>query len=195
MFLRRNIRGDEKYLWTLHAQMKMRHYRLTESRVKRVIRHPARIEEGILENAIAVMQPADPVRSQPRRDVGAAGAFGRRTSNGAGGKKYSEIWVMYVLLVDAGSSALRFRNTTRPSSDGLAQQEASRSGKAGHHADSPPDGFETAVPRPHQSSRFGGFTGRKKIKIITAWRYPGKSPTRDPIPQTILREVRSILFS
>ena len=164
----RNI--ADKYLWTTHSRMKMRHYRLTESRVKRIIRHPARIEEGILENAVAAMQPAE-------------------------GKNYSEIWVMYVLLVDAGSSALRFRNTTRPSSDGLAQQEASRSGKAGHHADSPPDGFETAVPRPHQSLRFGGFTGRKKIKIITAWRYPGKSPTRDPIPQTILREVRSILFS
>ncbi len=164
----RNSWMGDKYLWTLHAQMKMRHYRLTESRVKRVIRHPARVEEGILKNAVAAMQPAE-------------------------GKKYSEIWVMYVLLVDAGSSALRFRNTIRPSSDGLAQQEASRSGKAGHHADSPPDGFETATPRPHQSSRSGGFTGRKKIKIITAWRYPGKSPARDPVPQEILKEIRRIV--
>src|SRR3989344_5979973 len=72
----RNI--ADKYLWTVHARIKMRHYRLTESRVKRVIRHPARIEEGILENAVAAMQPAE-------------------------GKNYSEIWVMYVLAREGGS--------------------------------------------------------------------------------------------
>lgn len=33
----------------------------------------------------------------------------------------------------------------------------------------------------------------KQIKIITAWRYPGKSPERDPIPAEIIREARSIL--
>ena len=33
----------------------------------------------------------------------------------------------------------------------------------------------------------------KKIKIITAWRYPGKSPKRDPIPLKIIQEIRSIL--
>ena len=32
-----------------------------------------------------------------------------------------------------------------------------------------------------------------KIKIITAWRYPGKSPERDPVPQEVLREIRKIL--
>jgi hypothetical protein len=62
---------DEKYLWTRHSKVKMRHYRLTESRIKRIIRHPTRLEEGVIEGAIAVMQPA-------------------------GGSKYSEIWVMYI---------------------------------------------------------------------------------------------------
>ena len=33
----------------------------------------------------------------------------------------------------------------------------------------------------------------KKIKIITAWRYPGKSPERDPIPLKIIQVIRSIL--
>lgn len=92
----------------------MRYYRLTESRVKRVMRHPKRIEEGILEHAVACMQPAE-------------------------GKKYSEIWVMYL----------------------VAEPLKTGSGK--------------------------------KIRIITAWRYPTKSPERDPIPPEILKEVRVLL--
>lgn len=108
----------EKYLWTNHARIKMRHYRLTESRVKRVIRHPARAEKGILEGAIAVMSPAE-------------------------GKRYSEIWVMYVVI--------------NPK-------------------------LKTQTPKPN-----------KKIKIITAWRYPGRAPERDPVPAAILREVKKLL--
>lgn len=100
------------YLWTQHSRIKMRQYRLTESRIKRIIRHPARMEEGILENAIACMQPA-------------------------GGKKYSEIWAMYVLSKTKDKS--------------------------------------------------------KKIKIITAWRYPGRAPERDPVPTKILQEIKNLL--
>ena len=103
--MQRNV--TEKYIWTNHAREKMRYYRLTESRVKRIIRHPTRVEEGILEGAVACMQPAD-------------------------GKKYSEIWAMYVVDKD-------------------------------------------------------------KVKIITAWRYPGKSPERDPIPQNVLQEIKQLL--
>ena len=33
----------------------------------------------------------------------------------------------------------------------------------------------------------------KQIKVITAWRYPGKSPVRDPIPAEILKEVRLLI--
>lgn len=33
----------------------------------------------------------------------------------------------------------------------------------------------------------------KKIRVITAWRYPGKSPERDPIPDEIISEVRALL--
>lgn len=35
----------------------MRYYKLSPSRVKRVIRNPERIEEGIAPDTIAVMQP------------------------------------------------------------------------------------------------------------------------------------------
>src|SRR3989344_5739383 len=47
----------KKLHWTNHSQAKMRYYRLSEQRVKRVIRNPERVEEGIAENTIAVMQP------------------------------------------------------------------------------------------------------------------------------------------
>ncbi len=102
---------DGKYIWTNHSRQKMRYYRLTESRIKRIIRHPTRVEEGILEKAIGVMQPAE-------------------------GKNYSEIWTMYIIAKE---------------------------------------------PR------------EKKIKIITAWRYPGKSPERDPVPPEILKEIRKLV--
>ena len=100
-------KNGEKYIWTRHSRDKMRYYKLAESRVKRIIRHPARIEEGILEGAVACMQPAD-------------------------NKRYSEIWVMYVLK-------------------------------------------------------------NRVIKIITAWRYPGKSSARNPVPTNILLEIKGLI--
>src|SRR3989338_7794304 len=44
--------------WTSHSRYKMRLYGLSESRVKRVIRFPKRIEEGIAPDTVAMMQPA-----------------------------------------------------------------------------------------------------------------------------------------
>ena len=108
-------KNDGRYVWTNHITMKMAHYRISPSLVKRIVRFPARIEEGIAENTAAAMKPAD------------------------GTKNYNEVWVMYQL--------------------------------------------------------FKGETGKAKprIKLITAWRYPGKSPARDPIPQEILNEIKNIL--
>jgi len=48
----------ENYYWTDHVRQKMKQYRLSESRVKRVLRHPRRREVGVAENTIAGMQPA-----------------------------------------------------------------------------------------------------------------------------------------
>ena len=110
-----NTAREGKYVWTNHARIKMRHYRLTESRVIRVLRYPARIEEGILDGAVACMQPA-------------------------GGKTYSELWAMYVI-------------------------------------------------GPERKMK-----SEKQLKIITAWRYPGKSPERDPVPAEILRDIKKIIY-
>lgn len=98
----------EKIYWTRHVRRKMRYYRLSENRLKRVLRNPERKELGIAPKTIAVMQET-------------------------GTKKHpTEIWLMY-------------------------QKE------------------------------------KKKIKIITAWRYPGKSPKREPppIPEDILWELKN----
>ncbi len=43
--------------WTEHARQKMRFYGLSESRLRRVLRHPARVEHGI-----APTTPALPAR-------------------------------------------------------------------------------------------------------------------------------------
>lgn len=48
-----------KFLWTNHSFGKMRFYRLSESKIKRIIKNPQRIEEGIAPETIAVMQRND----------------------------------------------------------------------------------------------------------------------------------------
>ena len=108
-------KNTEKYEWTQHAIGKMRHYGLTAQRVLRVVKNPQRVEEGIVKNTIAVMQPS----SMSTKD-------GKRIWS-------SEIWTMYQIK----------RKTV----------------------------------------------GRQRMRIISAWRYPGVSPKRDPIPDDILREL------
>ena len=52
-----------KFYWTIHAKDKMRYYKLSESRVKRVINFPKRIEEGVAEDTVAMMQPGGSARN------------------------------------------------------------------------------------------------------------------------------------
>ena len=64
-------KNDAKYYWTNHVVRKMAFYGLSPDRVKRIIRTPSRIEEGIAPNTIGVMQLS------------------------TNKKKPSEIWTMY----------------------------------------------------------------------------------------------------
>lgn len=64
-------KNDAQYHWTNHVIRKMGFYGLSPDRVKRVIRNPKRVEDGIAENTIGVMQPSVNV------------------------KKPTEVWVMY----------------------------------------------------------------------------------------------------
>jgi len=49
--------------WTRHASRKLRQHGLSESRVKRVINSPERIETGIAPDTIAVMKRAGTVKN------------------------------------------------------------------------------------------------------------------------------------
>jgi hypothetical protein len=68
---------ETKFLsWTKHSIEKMKFYGLSEQRIKRVLRNPKRIEEGIAPGTIAIMQPA-------------------------GSKKHPyEIWLMYAIATN-----------------------------------------------------------------------------------------------
>lgn len=104
--------------WTTHAKFKMKYYGLSESRIKRVLRNPGRIEEGIAEGTIAMMQ------------------LGSTTS-----KKPYEIWVM-------------------------TSQVKSEKSKGKSEAN---------------------------VRIISAWKYPGRTKPGEPLPQAILREFREAI--
>jgi len=115
-------KNTEKYEWTRHAVHKMKQYGLTAQRILRVVKNPQRVEEEIVKNTIAVMQPT----SMSTKD-------GKRVWN-------REIWAMYQIKSKTQSEKRK-------------------------------------------------IFGAQKIRIISAWRYPGVSPKRNPIPNDILREL------
>lgn len=74
------------FVWTKHSQAKIQQYMLSESRVKRIVRNPQRVEKGIAPKTLASMQKA-------------------------GSKKHPyEIWVMYVIGKSKVSQSLMPRN-------------------------------------------------------------------------------------
>lgn len=105
-------KNTENLIWTKHAIEKMRQYRLSEGRIRRVLHTPARIEEGIAPETIAIMQPAGSLKNP------------------------SEIWVMYQLVKNKRNSSQKQKK----------------------------------------------FLKKAKLKIISVWRYPGRSPLRQPPP-------------
>jgi hypothetical protein len=50
------IEDKEKIHWTRHVRGKMRYYRLSETRLKRVLRKPDRKELGVAPRTVAIMQ-------------------------------------------------------------------------------------------------------------------------------------------
>lgn len=101
------IRKPKVLHWTHHSKAKMRHYRLSEARVRRIMHSPGRIEEGIAPDTIAMMQPA------------------------GSEKNPYELWVMI-------------------------QEEKSRR------------------------------------KIISAWRYPGRTKPGTPLPKAVLLQLQQL---
>lgn len=134
----------ENILWTAHARQKMKFYGLSEQRLRRVLKFPQRIEEGIAPKTTAIMQPQRNDFSQRRAGSGIIKKFtnkggveknrffGSKNRRGTG-----EIWLMY--------------------------QKIQRQKK-------------------------------DKIKIISAWRYPGISPKGKEIsiPDDIRKELQRL---
>ncbi len=88
------IKKPKELYWTEHSKIKMRFYGLSASRVRRVLHTPARIEEGIAPNTIAMMQSI-------------------------GSKKHpAELWVMIAETDDKKKiiSAWRYSGVTKPRS-------------------------------------------------------------------------------
>jgi hypothetical protein len=110
------VKPSVTYYWTNHSKAKMAYYKISESRVRRVIKSPLRIEEGIAPNTIAYMQP-----------VSYKIKNGKKVWN-------QELWVMVEKSIKKG---------------------------------------------------LGG-----KIKVISAWRYPGVTKPQSPLPKAILDEIR-----
>ncbi len=88
MFYGKEPKDDGKYQWTNHVKDKMRFYRISESLVKRVVRFPKRIEEGIAPGTTAVMVPR--LIGSRNAETTSKPKFGGRRSN------QEEIWVMYL---------------------------------------------------------------------------------------------------
>lgn len=175
--MKRKITSSMYYSWTRHAEEKLRYYRLSPSRVIRVIRHPERTEVGILEGAVACMQPAN-TSTSVSRSAGFSPAFGH-----VGHKdRYSEIWVMYVVQSPLFSERAGFAPAGKTALGDASSFVPHEAGRRAHSDASRLKKWETSL------------RGKKQIKIITAWRYPGKSPERDPIPADILREIKAILY-
>ena len=147
-------KNTEKYEWTQHAVIKMKQYGLTAQRILRVVKNPQRVEEGIVKNTIAVMQPAS------TRFVSSSTRGGPSSFSTKDGKRVwnREIWAMY---------QLRSRGAIFKSQ------------------------FPISNKIPNTKSQIKNSMNRK-IRIISAWRYPGVSPERDPIPEDILRELESM---
>src|SRR3989338_1300723 len=58
-------KDDKNFAWTQHVKNKMLRYRLSEQKIKTVLKNPSRKEEGGAPNTIAVMKRNDtPKRKQ-----------------------------------------------------------------------------------------------------------------------------------
>jgi len=164
-------KNNEKYHWTQHALFKMRHYGLTAQRVLRVIKNPQRIEKGVVEDTIAVMQPVSLRKFSASRDKIAP------VKNKDGKTWSSEIWAMYQI----GNPKHEIRNSKSEARNMIENSELKNLNQT------------MAAGRLHsvQFLRMQEAIApqSRKMKIISAWRYPGVSPKNHPIPEEILREL------
>lgn len=130
-------KDTDTHVWTAHSKMKMRFYGLSEQRIRSVVRRPERVQEGVAEKTVAVMQPQS-----------------KRRDKETGEKTWSaEIWVMYQI----------FQGTQKK--------------------------VDIDVPEKLK----GIFAPQKKVRVISAWRYPGKTNPEEELPDAILDEIAEVI--
>ena len=162
----KNPKNTREFYWTNHALFKMRCYGLSVQKVLGVIKRPERKAEGIVKNTIAVMQPVNP-----------------KILNG---KKIwkQEIWVMYQAPINRGNpnfpASTRGDSSTRGGQFPISNKISAEGG--------PAVGWQNSKLKNYKLQ-----TTNYKLKIISAWRYPGVSPKKNPIPGDILAEIGSLL--
>ncbi|MFA6495344.1 MAG: hypothetical protein WC246_03565 [Candidatus Paceibacterota bacterium] len=149
------IPAGSSYLWTAHAQAKMHFYGLSESRVRRVLHSPLRIEEGIAPGTVAALQPTSYKTKEGKRLWG------------------QEIWVMYKITNNK-------QQTMGGALDG--KRETEKSAEKGEEK-------KDDKARAWIASMRRALTGERKVKIISAWRYPGVTKPGAPLPQAIADEI------
>ena len=134
-----NIPKSSEYLWTRHAQAKMNYYKISPARVRRVIKSPARIEEGIAPDTVAFMQPVS-----------------YKTKNG------KRTWTQEFWVMAAQSTTNNKRQTTN---------------------DTKSKEFSSSKP----------LVVGSRLRIISAWRYPGMTKPGAPLPSVIIDEIKEAL--
>jgi hypothetical protein len=151
-----NFPSSATYVWTKHAQAKMAYYRISPSRVRRIIKSFLRVEEGIAPNTVAFMQP---VSYKTKNGV--------RTWN-------QEYWVMAITGKPVKVNPFGRASTVSSAEPLRIDAEQSRSIKS------------KTLKRVVQTSG-------PKVKIISAWRYPGRTKPGASLPEEILNEVSQAL--
>lgn len=163
-------------MWTKHSEYKLTQYALSKQRVRRVVRHPDRMEKSIVPGMVACMQIAG-------------------TS-----KNRQEIWVMYEVKSQIPNLKTHNSQLTSPDTKRIGTDFDKGSGleklrDAGFKFRDLSPAQKFRLQRQQEfSARLGALGGEGKIlRIISVWRYPGTSSERDPIPSEILEEIRNMV--
>jgi len=121
-------KDDKNFSWTSHVKGKMLQYRLSEQKIKTVMRNPNRKEVGIAPNTSAVMKRND----TPKRK--------------------EEIWVMFQIVPQNGTRG-QMQTTTRrprgrasPSAGTYAECQKSRIISAWRYPGISPEGKKIPIP-------------------------------------------------
>lgn len=84
------IKNDRNYFWTNHSKYKLLQYSLSPGAVKKALRRPERVEEGIAPNTTAVMKRKDTKKTK------------------------RELWVMYQKNIKSQKSKLKKQKNIIP---------------------------------------------------------------------------------